>query len=675
MKLTSILKKHILKEYSEKTILSTIERWKKENSKVDDNLAKQLIQRFDQVKSSIAQKLNIVALPDELKKGNNYLNIDKYSFDDMVKLIRSIPENPDKVKKEAVNKFAEKEHIAKPTAQSYVTRFLNKKDELKYAVENGTEDGHFSKEEVAEFIPNRLLMSKGYLDPRNWSWGPFEAMLDALFPSQGKAIEGENEAITDADKIYDKDGIEIYKGDDVNKCISYNPLNKDNRKTYGWCVTQPGNTNYDHYRFSDRTPTFYFIFDRSLSSEKNGGRFANRWHAFVIQVNSDGKSYVVTSANNDSDTHAKTWADIANIVTPETWNKIKNLEKYFQPVGLSAVERGRKFASGMNLSLDEFKELSQDDKILYVQGKASKDQLKSDIKKILPDYKISYEGRSTTLANVAIDSGQSFSWDELKDNEAIARRYAIFRYRHTDYGKKPIPLPFIKYLDESAQEKYYKTFEEGFLRFDQIAKYFNKDITEKYIEKQTKNLDFLTPDALPYIKNPKISKIYESLFKMWSNWEILNADKNDDNVSSAEAQSVNPKTFTIETWRKLGPESQNLLIALTEKYSGKEEYVSITYGMPFIVIDGSNIRLILNKNSQDEEPEYYICDKTGKPLSNKSAEEVTIDEYDINDPEICTNKVVNSKNVMFDGEPLNTVLKEEINWTRYKLQRAAGILR
>ena len=41
-------------------------------------------------------------------------------------------------------------------------------------------------------------------------------------------------------------------------------------------------------------------------------------------------------------------------------------------------------ASGKNLSLQEFKELSQDEKILYVQGKAQKNQLTPEILKILP---------------------------------------------------------------------------------------------------------------------------------------------------------------------------------------------------------------------------------------------------------------------------------------------------
>ena len=402
----------LLLELSEPKIKSTIERWKSEDPKVDERSARALITRFEQVQSGLESKLDILVIPDELKQNNKYKSIDNYSYENIEKLIRSIPENPDKIKKEAINKFVEQEQIDKPTAQSYTARFMANRDKLKYAVENGTEDGYFTKEEVLEFIPKNLLRNNSYLDPRYWKWLDFEQILDAIFPSQKQASEEDkNLASTNADKVYNNNGIEIYKGDDVHKCISYNPINPSTkRKKYGWCVTQVGNTHYDRYRFESTSPTFYFVFDRSKPSTPEHYRFDDPWHAFVIQVNTDGKSYIVTDADNSGDIQVKTWDNISKIVPPETWVKIKNLKDYFKPIPLSAVERSRKFASGKNLSVDEFKELSQDEKILYTQGKASKNQLKQtpEILKILPKYKIPVGGRTTTLANIAIDNGQQF---------------------------------------------------------------------------------------------------------------------------------------------------------------------------------------------------------------------------------------------------------------------------
>ena len=91
-------------------------------------------------------------------------------------------------------------------------------------------------------------------------------MLDALFPSEKKVAGGdENTATTDADKIYSANGIEIYKGNERDKCVSYNPTEANNMKMYSWCVAQPGNHMYDSYRFGKLAPTFYFVYGGCLA--------------------------------------------------------------------------------------------------------------------------------------------------------------------------------------------------------------------------------------------------------------------------------------------------------------------------------------------------------------------------------------------------------------------------
>lgn len=604
-----------LNEYSEKTINTTIERWKAIDPEIDENTAKQLIQRFDQIKSGLASKLNVVSLSDTLKQGQNYLNIDKYSFDDMVKLIKSLPENPEKIKKDAVTNFVQRDKIDKATAQSYVARFISKRDELKYAVENGMEDGSLTKEEVRNFIPKKLLNNNAYLDPRVWSWGAFEQMLDALFPSQKAAgEEGENLVSTDADKIYDNGGIEIYKGDDVHKCISYNPVSAETkRKKYGWCVTQVGNTNYDYYRFGGKSPTFYFVFDRSKDSSPEHATFNDEWHAFVIQVTGDGESYIVTGANNRGDITADSWEGISKIVPSETWAKIKGLKDYFKPINLSAVERGRKFASGKNLSVNEFKELAQDEKILYIQGKASKNEVSKEILEILPQYKINLEGRSTTLANIAIDSGQTFPYSALKNNEALAKRYAIFRFRHTDYSKNPIPLPYVKYLDDEAKQKYLDTFDDN-LTFEYIEKYFGQNATEKYVDEQVKKLDYLPQSAIKYIKNPKLKTLFGIYSKLFNSWEFgNNTNLSDEALESAQnmpEQDVNPIPINLKQWLELSPQEQKIIIELTEKYNQNPDYSTLAYASPFIIKDGAETyKLLPGKSDNYNYTDWVLLDK------------------------------------------------------------------
>jgi hypothetical protein len=621
---------HLLKEYSEKTITTTIERWKKSHPKIDDNLSKQLIQRFDQIKSGLSQKLDIVVLPDELKQGNNYLNIDKYSFDDMVKLIKSLPENPEKVKKDAIAKFITKEQIDKATAQSYVARFIANKEKLKLGAKEGLEDEGFTKEEVLSYIPKKILSNDAYLDPRVWSWDSFEQMLDALFPTQKQEKEGdENIVSTDADKIYDKNGIEIYKGDDVNKCISYNPVSAEtNRKKYGWCVTQTGNTMYDRYRFESKTPTFYFVFDRSKTSSPEHSPFDDQWHAFVIQVTAGGEEYIITGADNRGDisTKNKGWEGIKNIVPADTWSKIKGLKDYFKPIELSSVERSRKFASGKNLSADEFKELSQDEKIQYVQGKASKNQLTPEILGILPQYKINFEGRSTTLANIAIDNRQKFTYSSLKNNEALAKRYTIVSSRY--YPNDPLPLPFIKYLDESEKEKYLSQFDDN-LTFEYIEKYFGDKITQKYVNEQTKKLDYLPKEAFKYITDPKLKQFYNVYSKLFSQWEFGSTtnitDEQLENASNMPEQNIYPKPFTQKQWSDITPSERKTIIELTKKFNKNMGYTTLLWAVPFIIEDkGKKYVLLPKSNSDYSYDSWVLMDEQGNIVKDNISGDSTL---------------------------------------------------
>jgi hypothetical protein len=612
----------LMEAYADKVVKAMVDKWKAESSSATESISKQLINRFSEIKDSLPQKLAIAVIPDELKQKNSYKDITQYSFEDMVKLIASIPENPDKIKKDAIKNFVEKDGIDRNTAQSYVARFMTKRDDLKFA---GKEGSDISKEDLDQFVSKRLIMNNAYLDPRNWTWEPFEQMMDALFPAAGKSIEGEENTVsTDADKIYDKNGIEIYKGDDVHKCISYNPVEK-NQKKYGWCVTQPGNTNYDYYRFAESSPTFYFVFDRSKPSTGAKGGFDDQWHAFVLQANADGKSYIVTGANNRGDERASSWDAIANIVPKETWNKIKDLKDYFKPIPLSGVERGRKFAAGKKLSLDEFKELAQDEKILYIQGKASKNEITSDILAILPQYKINLEGRSTTLANVAIDSGQKFPYASLKDNDALAKRYAVFRFRHTNYEKDPIPLPYIKYLDDDAKKVYLDKFNDNHT-FEYVEKFFGPTLTEYYVNKQIKNLDFLPKEATKYIKDPKLKKlfsIYSKLFEPWKYSASIGMSEEElEKQSSMPELSVSPTPINQAQWVALSTPERKAIMELAEKYDQNPEYSTLIYALPYVIKDGSKTYALVPIDSDNYSyNKWALVDdqgKTYKTLTGKS---------------------------------------------------------
>lgn len=585
--------KTLLKEYSEKFISDTIDRWKQEDPDINSDIAKRLITRFDQIKSGLSSKLNVVALDDELKKNNNYLNLDKYSYSDLVKLIKSIPEKEKNVKKQAINRFVDRFEVDKPTASSYVARFLANRDKIKFGLKDGIPELGLSPEDIKNSIPNYLQGGEKYYDPRNWKWEEFEQTLDGLFPSQ-KTVDDttdNNSATAKGDKIYDKDGFEIWKGDDVNKCIEYNPTNPETkRKKYGWCVTQPGNTNYDYYRFKENRPTFYFVFDRTQSDKKDekNYNFANPWHAFVLQVNKDGKTYVVTAADNRGDKPVDSWENIPTKtnMNPETWAKLQPLKDYFKPIALSSVEKGRLFASGKNLNLEEFKELNMNDKILYIQGKASKNMIGDDILEVLPQFpKIKVDGRSTTLANIAIDSGQKFPYYILKDREKLAERYAIFRARHTDYGEDPIALPYLKYLDDETQIQYMEKFDKN-LSYEFVKNYLGEKAFSKYVEKEAKNLNFLPKDATQYIENKELKKLYTLLNKLNSNWKYSKGHLSNEELektTTPPTPNVQPRYLTYNQFKDLSPNERNIVLELIKKYNNKEKYAHLLYTLPLII--------------------------------------------------------------------------------------------
>lgn len=617
----------ILKEYSNAIIDKVTKRWEAEDSNVTKHLAKQLINLFDQKRDSLRSKLPILVLPDELRQNDKYLDITQYSYSDIVRLLNSIPENPKTIKKAAIEKFASKEQIDKPLAQSYVARFMNNREALKRGITNGIEDEDgnelFSKEQVIELIPKPLLKNNLYYDPNNWRWANFEQILDALFPSQAKSSEEEeNTATTNADKIYDKDGIEIYKGDDRNKCISYNPIDPETKvKKYGWCVTQViGSNMYDNYRFKETAPTFYFVFDRSKPSSGPKGRFDDPWHVFVIQVEKNGQNYWVTDANNRGDNPAKSWEDISKIVPPDTWNKIKGLKDYFKPIKLNAAERGRKFASGRNLSLDEFKELPQDEKILYIQGKGSEDKITDDILNVLPKYKINFEGVTKTLAELAIQSGQTFSYSQLKDNEKLAQRYAVFRFRHTNFGQQPIPLPFVKYLDEPAKEKYLETFND-YLTYEYIEKYFGPEITEKYVNDQLEKLEYLPSEALKYVKDPKKRQLFKAYSQLFSTWEMDNprianlSNEQLENLRNINTQVITPKPITEKEWKRMSDDDRSNILKVATQINGKEQYLTLLYALPYIIQDKSNMYVLVPKTLNIED-NWVLMDIKGNIIKD-----------------------------------------------------------
>jgi hypothetical protein len=374
---------------------------------------------------------------------------------------------------------------------------------------------------------------------------------------------------------------------------------------------------YDTYRFKEQAPTFYFVFNRSKNSSPEHYPFKDKWHAFVIQVLADGDSYIVTSADNDRDNFSPNgapWEKIQTVVDADTWAKIKGLKDYFKPIELSKLERSRKLVSGKNLSLNEFKELSEDEKIQYVIGKASRNQLTPDILEILPQYKLTYEGRSTTLANIAIDARQKFPYAALKNSEALAKRYAVVSSRY--YPDDPLPLPFIKYLDEGAKQKYLEKYDDN-LTFEYIEKYFGDKVAEKYVETQLKTLNYLPKSAIKYIKNDKLKQLFDIYSKLFDTWEFGSqtniSDEALENSTNMPEQEINTVPFSQKQWNDLSPTERKAIIDLAEKFNKNLQYQTLLWALPFLIKDGGKTYVLLPKSTKDYQYDSWaLADESGK---------------------------------------------------------------
>jgi len=155
--------------------------------------------------------------------------------------------------------------------------------------------------------------------------------------SLGKNIE------SDVEPLFDNDIFSIYRGDTPHECIN---IKGDGQ--YSWCVAANMGNLFYSYRMKENMPTFYFVKVKDRikkefeywDDKKFGGLYKDRYHFFVIQVESyvdnskkDENYYVVTSSNNDGDI-SMSWNDIVKID-----HRLNEFQNIFSPVPLSNEEK------------------------------------------------------------------------------------------------------------------------------------------------------------------------------------------------------------------------------------------------------------------------------------------------------------------------------------------------
>ena len=252
---------------------------------------------------NIAKKHNITdsELRSELKKGikveqehtSNIKTATRIALDHLfedpkyytklakIKLENNIlNEYTDKIINQLIDKFKqEKPNLAPNIIQSYIERFSQIKDSPRV-----------SEKDILKY-----------------SWKELETIVDSNQPKRIKAGKiNDGEPNSDANLVYNQNGLRIYLGKDKKSCIKYG-------NGYSFCISARGGDNmYNDYRYEQKgTP--YFVFDDTKSSEQDeNGNFIDPTHLLVIFVYDDVVDfdeyddtiyrlpiyYTVTTANN-----------------------------------------------------------------------------------------------------------------------------------------------------------------------------------------------------------------------------------------------------------------------------------------------------------------------------------------------------------------------------------------
>ena len=182
--------------------------------------------------------------------------------------------------------------------------------------------------------------------------GQIQASVAADFHSEKKPIWSDN-------------GIDIYDGLGVGKCISYTTGGLTGRG-YDFCIGQPGNTMYQSYRDS-KTSTFYYIVDRNHFEKNDDGsvKLDDPLHIVVFDYTKYGIE--LTDANNSTGNIADPFGRDANKYVEYLMSKGVPVEKMLKHQPKTGEEEKEQALLGQrNTDLEWFAKLPIDYKSKYI---------------------------------------------------------------------------------------------------------------------------------------------------------------------------------------------------------------------------------------------------------------------------------------------------------------------
>lgn len=654
--------KTLLREMSEGLIKKMLALYQPQTQDSEEQITANL-KRFEQLAGSIAKKLEdqnpiiLSVLPDELKAANVIKDITKYKdYDTLIKVLKAADTKAIDPYKQAIDYFKKVNKYIEPRIiGSYVARFKQNLADLEQQVQDKDRN-------TLNNIPKELLKKDAYKIITNWrNLSELEHMLDALFPLINQGGEDDtNDASTNGDLIYEKDGIEVYIGDEEHKCIKYS-------KGYSWCI---GDSMYASYRYNQsagHNRLFYFVFDRNEPK-------TNKWHVVVIHVNEKGL-YLRTSSKNDGDEpHGGTTWDKLGDHFPGAegkrfWNRIKGLQNLFKFKNPNKDELRRLGFKNKRLTIGAFAELDPEDKRDWARANASDRQIVTpEIAKSLPAF-------GEPSKNDLINYGREFSMDELKPTNGLIKRYAEYTLAHRK--DKILPPEFIPYLKPETKENYYEKNAKEFLNYDFIYKYFGEEQAKQYIKKEAEELNYIPPKSVEFIPD-EYKHIYSIIFKFQENWkEEVNES---EGLLSAEVAVVVPIRISYKQFITIPQDEKREMFKLI---INNPDNINLLYSAPTVFMDNGKFYSLLPTkvldSSHDVDGEWVIVDDNDKIIKTlKNIDDLKIDGSELYSAESSyMDKITrfhDLKKVTVNQKPILN-LHEILDWDTYSLQRKAGIIK
>ena len=164
--------------------------------------------------------------------------------------------------------------------------------------------------------------------------------------------------------LWSGNGIDIYEGDNVGKCIAYTQGGLTGR-AYSFCIGQPGNTEYKSYRDS-KTSSFYFIVDKNHFGKNEDGsvNLDDPLHIIVFDVTSRGVE--LTDANNTTGTIAEPYGSDPNKYVEYLKSKGVPVDKLVNRPKTDKEEEEERLLGEPNYNLEWFMKLPIEYKSAYI---------------------------------------------------------------------------------------------------------------------------------------------------------------------------------------------------------------------------------------------------------------------------------------------------------------------